>query len=48
MIFNNRKFSGGPPTMFICGNDDEAKKTVIYYPHKTWMGNNKHWRNRWC
>jgi predicted dinucleotide-binding enzyme len=20
---------GGPPTMFICGNDDQAKKTVI-------------------
>lgn len=22
-------FPGGPPTMFICGNDDEAKKTVV-------------------
>ena len=22
-------FSGGPPTMFICGNDDDAKKTLI-------------------
>jgi len=22
-------FMGGPPTMFICGNDDEAKKNVI-------------------
>ena len=22
------KFKGGPPTMFICGNDDAAKKTV--------------------
>ena len=22
-------FPGGPPTMFICGNDDEAKKNVI-------------------
>lgn len=22
------KFPGGPPTMFICGNDDAAKKTV--------------------
>jgi predicted dinucleotide-binding enzyme len=22
-------FPGGPPTMFICGNDDEAKKIVI-------------------
>jgi 8-hydroxy-5-deazaflavin:NADPH oxidoreductase len=22
-------FPSGPPTMFICGNDDEAKKTVI-------------------
>jgi 8-hydroxy-5-deazaflavin:NADPH oxidoreductase len=21
-------FNGGPPTMFICGNDEEAKKTV--------------------
>jgi predicted dinucleotide-binding enzyme len=21
--------NGGPPTMFICGNDDQAKKTVI-------------------
>lgn len=24
----NPKFSGGKPTMFICGNDDTAKKTV--------------------
>ncbi len=24
----NPKFKGGPPTMFICGNDDAAKKTV--------------------
>jgi len=22
------KLAGGPPTMFICGNDDDAKKTV--------------------
>lgn len=22
-------FPGGPPTMFICGNDSEAKKTVV-------------------
>ena len=22
-------FPGGPPTMFICGNDDEAKKVVV-------------------
>lgn len=22
-------FPGGPPDMFICGNDDEAKKTVV-------------------
>ena len=22
-------FPGGPPTIFICGNDDEAKKNVI-------------------
>ena len=22
-------FPGGPPTMFICGNDEEAKKMVI-------------------
>ena len=21
--------NGGPPTMFICGNDEQAKKTVI-------------------
>lgn len=21
-------FAGGPPTMFICGNDEEAKKKV--------------------
>jgi len=25
----NPDFPGGPPTMFICGNDDEAKKFVI-------------------
>ena len=25
----NPKFEGGKPTMFICGNDDGAKKTVI-------------------
>ena len=24
----NPQFKGGKPTMFICGNDDEAKKTV--------------------
>jgi predicted dinucleotide-binding enzyme len=24
----NPKFPGGPPTMFICGNSDEAKKAV--------------------
>ncbi len=24
----NPKFKGGPPTMFICGNDDAAKKSV--------------------
>ena len=22
-------FPGGPPTMFICGNDEEAKRMVI-------------------
>jgi len=26
--FIHPDFPGGPPTMFICGNDDEAKKTV--------------------
>ena len=25
----NPKLSGGPPTMFICGNDAEAKKEVV-------------------
>jgi predicted dinucleotide-binding enzyme len=25
----NPKMSGGPPTMFICGNDAEAKKEVV-------------------
>jgi hypothetical protein len=24
----NPRFQGGPPTMFICGNDDAARKTV--------------------
>ncbi len=24
----NPQFQGGKPTMFICGNDDQAKKTV--------------------
>jgi 8-hydroxy-5-deazaflavin:NADPH oxidoreductase len=24
----NPRFEGGKPTMFICGNDDQAKKTV--------------------
>lgn len=24
----NPKFAGGPPTMFICGNDTAAKQTV--------------------
>ena len=27
--FIHPDFPGGPPTMFICGNDDEAKKTLI-------------------
>ena len=26
--FIHPDFHGGPPTMFICGNDDEAKKTI--------------------
>jgi hypothetical protein len=25
------KFAGGPPTMFICGNDDPAKKAVTEF-----------------
>jgi hypothetical protein len=27
--FIHPDFPGGPPTMFICGNDDEAKNAVI-------------------
>jgi 8-hydroxy-5-deazaflavin:NADPH oxidoreductase len=27
--FIHPDFTGGPPTMFICGNNDQAKKTVI-------------------
>jgi predicted dinucleotide-binding enzyme len=27
-FFVTPKFKGGPPTMFICGNDEAAKKTV--------------------
>ena len=27
--FIHPDFPGGPPTMFICGNDEKAKKTVI-------------------
>jgi predicted dinucleotide-binding enzyme len=27
--FVDPDFPGGPPTMFICGNDDEAKKIVV-------------------
>jgi predicted dinucleotide-binding enzyme len=27
--FMHPDFPGGPPTMFICGNNEEAKKTVI-------------------
>jgi predicted dinucleotide-binding enzyme len=27
--FIHPDFPGGPPTMFICGNDEQAKKTVI-------------------
>jgi predicted dinucleotide-binding enzyme len=27
--FIHPDFPGGPPTMFICGNDDAAKKTII-------------------
>jgi 8-hydroxy-5-deazaflavin:NADPH oxidoreductase len=26
--FIHPDFAGGPPTMFICGNDDKAKKTI--------------------
>jgi len=25
----NPEFPGGPPTMFICGNDEAAKQTVV-------------------
>jgi len=27
-LFVHPEFTGGPPTMFICGNDQQAKKTV--------------------
>ena len=27
-FFVNQRFTGGKPTMFICGNDDGAKRTV--------------------
>ena len=33
-------FPGGKPTMFICGNDEGAKKFV----REVWLGNNRH---RW-
>jgi len=35
------QFEGGKPTMFICGNDDGAKKTVTT-PGSVWMGNRGH------
>ncbi len=38
----NPKFKGGQPTMFICGNDEAAKKTVTRNPRSVWLGNGRH------
>ena len=38
-------FPNGPPTMFICGNDEQAKKMVIdNILNSVWLGNNRHRR----
>jgi hypothetical protein len=41
-------FPGGPPTMFICGNDSEAKKNCGRYSYKIWLGNNRYRWSRRC
>jgi hypothetical protein len=28
MLMIHPDFPGGPPTMFMCGNDDDVKKTL--------------------
>ena len=33
-------FPDGPPTMFICGNDEESKKMITEKnPNPIWLGN---------
>ena len=40
------RFEGGKPTMFICGNDEAAKKTVTRHPRSVRLGDGGHGRGR--
>jgi predicted dinucleotide-binding enzyme len=35
----NPQFAGGKPTMFICGNEEAARKRVANILEAVWMGN---------
>lgn len=39
----NPSFPGGKPTMFICGNDNDAKKEVAIILEQFWMGISRLW-----
>ena len=45
-IMYKPNFNGNIPTMFICGNDEEAKKTVITILYLFWLGNRRHGQDR--
>ena len=40
----NPQFPGGPPTMFICGDNEGAKKQVVGILDQFWMGDGGHGR----
>ena len=40
----NPQFEGGRPTMFICGNDEAARKLVVRNPRPVWLGDRRYGR----
>jgi 8-hydroxy-5-deazaflavin:NADPH oxidoreductase len=38
----NPRFEAGPPTMFICGNDDQAKQVGAWGSRSVRLGNGRH------
>ena len=42
----NPQFEGGRPTMFICGNNESARKTRRPNPRPVWLGNRRYGHGR--